>query len=229
MSDLRWSVSRSLQGEGGAALPSGLLAALRPASPENELQAVLPINVVWTADHCGLLLTFSTCLTPWLHSLNEQRVEYVSLWQFNNSCSHPSVTRIWHHCLAEISPSSCCGCMVFHSCVLAVQNLIWWKFLLYVAGTQMSSACQLFKILYFFFSIKSFSILFQWAKHKLQATKVSSYVAFLHLVYYAFSYVCVYFFLFSSYIRTCIVDSALENNLWCFPLNYSVQIFFCFF
>lgn len=29
------------------------------------------------------------------------------------------------------------------------------------------------------------------------------------------------------YVKYLIVDSALET--WCFPLNYSVQIFFCFF
>lgn len=31
------------------------------------------------------------------------------------------------------------------------------------------------------------------------------------------------------YVKYLIVDSALENHPWCFPLNYSVQIFFCFF
>lgn len=46
----------------------------------------------------------------------------------------------------------------------------------------------------------------------------------------------MYVFIFSCFIlytHVCVkylpAHSALENHLWCFPLNYSAQIFFCFF
>lgn len=45
-------------------------------------------------------------------------------------------------------------------------------------------------------------------------------------VFIFFLFIIIYTYMCVKYI---IVDSAFENHLWCFPLNYSVQIFFCFF